>query len=160
MFGSEVNFTSLFTQASIYRPAKQAVLAASVRFGWKQPYGKTPEVPITERYFAGGSTTLRAFGLDEAGPERGGNALAILNAEYRFPIPLLISGLGGAAFYDTGTVFPGISDFNFGDFTHTAGFGLRYETPLGPIRVDLGFNLNRQPQESRNQLFFTLGHAF
>ena len=160
VFGSEVNFTSLFTQGSIYRPAKQTVLAASVRFGWNQPYGKTQEVPITERYFAGGSTTLRAFGLDEAGPERGGNALAIVNAEYRFPIPLLISGLGGAAFYDTGTVFPGISDFNFGDFTHTAGFGLRYETPLGPIRVDLGFNLNRQPQESRNQLFFTLGHTF
>ena len=167
--GSEVNFTSLFTQASIYRPANGAVLAASLRVGWNRPYGGTVKVPITERYFAGGSTTLRGFGRDEAGPEVGGNALAILNAEYRFPIPFLIPGFGGAAFYDTGTVFPRMSDFNFGDFTHTAGFGLRYETPLGPIRVDFGFNLNRQLRElpddvfeleSGNQVFFTLGHTF
>ncbi len=158
--GSQVNYVSLFTQASIYRPAKETVIAASARFGWNQPYGKTESLPITERYFAGGSTTLRSFGLDEAGTEGGGNALAILNAEYRFPIPLLISGLGGAAFYDTGTTFQYISDFSFGDFTHTAGFGIRYETPLGPIRLDFGFNMNRQPNESPNKVFLTLGHTF
>ena len=159
-FGSEVDFTAFFTQASIYRPAKESVIAASARFGWNQPYGSTSALPITERYFAGGSTTLRSFGLDAAGPEGGGNALTILNAEYRFPIPFLISGLGGAAFYDTGTVFQRVSDFNFGDFTHTLGFGIRYETPLGPIRVDFGFNLNRKPGESRDRVFFTLGHTF
>ena len=159
-FGSEVDFTALFTQVSIYRPANEAVIAASARFGWNQPYGRTRALPITERYFAGGSTTLRSFGLDDAGPEGGGNALTILNAEYRFPIPFLISGLGGAAFYDTGTVFRHISDFNVGDFTHTLGFGIRYETPLGPIRVDFGFNLNRKPGESLNKVFFTLGHTF
>ncbi len=159
-FGSQVNYMSLFTQASLYRPAKQTVIAGSLRFGWNQPYGNTASLPITERYFAGGSTTLRAFGLDEAGIEGGGNALAILNLEYRFPIPLWISGLGGAVFYDTGTTFQYVSDFNFGDFTHTAGFGMRYESPLGPIRLDFGFNLNRQPNESRNQVFLTLGHTF
>ncbi len=159
-FGSEVNFTSLFAQGSFFRPAKDAVIATSVRLGWNQPYGGTKSLPITERYFAGGSTTLRAFSLDEAGPEGGGNALAIINAEYRFPIPFLISDLGGAFFYDTGTTFPRLSDFNFGDFTHTAGFGFRYETPLGPIRVDFGFNLNRQPHESHSKVFFTLGHTF
>ncbi len=157
----EVDFTSVFAQASFFRPAKEAVIAASVRLGWNQAYGGTTSLPITERYFAGGSTTLRAFGLDEAGPDRGGNALAIVNLEYRFPIPFLFSGLGGAAFYDTGTTFPSISDFSFGHFTHTAGFGVRYETPLGPIiRVDFGFNLNRQPDESRNKVLFTLGHTF
>ena len=166
-FGSEVDFTSLFLQANIYRPAKQAVLAASARFGWNQPYGETEKIPITERYFAGGSTTLRGFGLDEAGPAAGGNALAILNLEYRFPFPL--PGLGGAVFYDTGNAFERISDFDFRDFTHSAGFGLRYQTPLGPIiRVDFGFNLNRQFWEllapddrpSLNRVFFTLGHTF
>ena len=131
-FGSQINYVSLFTQGSIYRPAKETVIAASLRFGWNQPYGNTVSLPITERYFAGGSTTLRAFGLDEAGTDGGGNALAILNAEYRFPIPILISGLGGTVFYDTGTTFQYISDFNIGDFTHTAGFGIRYETPLDP----------------------------
>ena len=97
----------------------------------------------------------------------GGNALAVLNVEYRFPIRFPISGLGGAVFYDTGTNFPHISDFNFGYFTHTAGFGMRYETPIGPIRLDFGFNLNRQvnemkpeESESRNKVFLTLGHTF
>jgi outer membrane protein insertion porin family len=158
--GSEVNYVSLFTQGSLYRPAKETVIAASLRFGWNQPYGNTVSLPITERYFAGGSTTLRAFGLDEAGTEGGGNALAILNVEYRFPIPMLLSGLGGTVFYDTGTTFQYISDFNFGDFTHTAGFGMRYETPLGPIRLDFGFNMNHQANESRNHVFLTLGHTF
>ena len=158
--GSQIDYVSLFTQASLYRPAKAAVVAGSLRFGWNQPYGNTASLPITERHFAGGSTTLRAFDLDEAGTTGGGNAVAILNAEYRFPIPLLVSGLGGAVFYDTGTTFQYISDFNLGDFTHTAGFGMRYETPLGPIRLDFGFNLNRQPHESRNQVFLTLGHTF
>ena len=159
-FGSEVNFISLFTQAAIYRPANTSVLAGSFRFGWNLPYGSTVALPITERYFAGGSTTLRAFGLDEAGPEGGGNALAVVNAEYRFPIPFLISSLGGAAFYDTGTTFRYLSDFSFGDFTHTAGIGLRYGTPLGPIRFDIGFNLNRQPDEPSHQFVVTLGHTF
>ena len=158
--GSEVNYVSLFTQGSLYRPAKETVIAASLRFGWNQPYGNTVSLPITERYFAGGSTTLRAFGLDEAGIEGGGNALAILNVEYRFPIPMLLSGLGGTVFYDTGTTFQYISDFNFGDFTHTAGFGMRYETPLGPIRLDFGFNMNHRANESRNHVFLTLGHTF
>jgi outer membrane protein assembly complex protein YaeT len=161
VLGSEVDFTSVFAQASFFRPAKEAVIAASIRLGWNQPYGGTKTIPITERYFAGGSTTLRSFGLDDAGPEGGGNALAIVNLEYRFPIPFLFSGLGGAAFYDTGTIFPRLSDFSFGDFTHTSGLGFRYETPLGPIiRVDFGFNLNRQPHESRDKVFFTLGHTF
>ncbi len=175
--GSEINFTSVFTQFSLFRPAKGAVIAASARFGWNQPYGRTQSLPITERYFAGGSTTLRGFSLDDAGPigasrfdpdspggvrlaPAGGNALAIVNLEYRFPIPFLFSGVGGAVFYDTGTVFERISDFGFGDFTHTLGLGFRYQTPLGPIRVDLGFNLNRQPGESLNKAFLTLGHAF
>ena len=55
--GSQVNYVSLFTQASIYRPAKETVVAASLRFGWNQPYGKTKSLPITERYFAGGFQT-------------------------------------------------------------------------------------------------------
>jgi outer membrane protein insertion porin family len=165
--GSQKNFVSFFAQASIYRPAKETVVAASLRFGWSQPYGKTDILPITERYFVGGSTTLRAFGRDQAGTKRGGNALAVLNVEYRFPIPFPISELGGAVFYDTGTNFPHISDFSLGAFTHTAGFGLRYDTPLGPIRLDFGFNLNRQineiePEKSepRNNVTLTLGHTF
>jgi outer membrane protein insertion porin family len=84
----------------------------------------------------------------------------ILNVEYRFGIPFFLDGLGGASFYDTGTVFDDISDFSVGDFTHTLGFGLRYRTPIGPIRVDYGVNVNRQPGERSGNFTFTLGHAF
>jgi outer membrane translocation and assembly module TamA len=96
--------------------------------------------------------------------------MTIGNLEYRVPMNFLpIAGIGGALFYDTGTVFERPSDFTLGDFTHTAGAGLRYQTPLGPVRLDFGFNLNpqlvlqpdgTQAREERVQVFFTLGHAF
>ena len=169
IFGSEVNFTSLFAQTNRYRPLSGTVLATSLRFGWNHPLGET-RIPITERYFAGGSTTLRGFDLDRAvivwnpktaeyEPKRGGNVLSLANVEWRFPIPVHRS-LGGALFYDTGTFFDQLSSFQFGDFTHTAGFGLRFLTGVGPVRVDLGYNLNRKPGEPIRQFFFTLGHTF
>jgi outer membrane protein assembly factor BamA len=122
-------------------------------------------LPPTERYFAGGSTTLRGFDLDEARPN-GGQIIAIGNFEYRVPLRTLpIDGIGAALFYDTGNVFPTASDFSLKDFTHTAGFGLRYQTPIGPIRIDFGFNLKPRinqdgNREERVQVFFTLGNPF
>src|SRR5262249_15774781 len=92
IFGSELDFTSLFNQSSRYFPLGSGVLATSGRFGWNHPYGRTAQfapgqrqlLPATERYFAGGSTTLRGFGLDEARPPsipdlQGGNVLTIGN---------------------------------------------------------------------------------
>jgi outer membrane protein assembly factor BamA len=142
----------------------------SGRVGWKLPYGQDDELPITERYFAGGSTTLRGFDLDEAGPPGGGQLLTIGNVEYRVPIKKISIGeLGTAVFYDTGNVFEKPSNFSFTDFTHSAGAGLRYQTPLGPVRLDVGFNLHPRvrlnadgvpERENRMKIFFTLGHAF
>ena len=103
--------------------------------------------------------------------------MTIGNFEYRAPLKILpINGLGGALFYDTGNVFPSISDIHVSDFTHTVGFGLRYQTPLGPVRLDLGINLNpklraRDPsalkpgeylyrREDRFKVFFTLANPF
>jgi outer membrane translocation and assembly module TamA len=72
-------------------------------------------------------------------------------------------------FYDTGNVFERPSNFSFVRFTHSAGVGLRYQTPLGPVRLDVGFNLhpririqgNGNPvREDRMKVIFTLGHAF
>jgi outer membrane protein assembly complex protein YaeT len=168
--GSEVDFLSLFNQSTYQRKYGVGVLALSNRIGWKVPYGDTVDLPITERYFAGGSTTLRGFDVDEAGPPGGGQLLTIENVEYRVPIKTFSFGtLGGAAFYDTGNVFERPSDFSFTDYTHSAGLGLRFRTPLGPVRFDVGFNLNPQirtnefglpERQKRTQLFFTLGQAF
>lgn len=167
-YGSEFDFTSLFLQGMMFRPIRRAVLAGSIRFGWNRAFGERKDrgVPVTERFFAGGSTTLRAFDVDQVQPagsledEVGGNALYLFNLEYRFPAPGPFDDLSGAVFYDTGTVFQELSDFSFGDFTHTAGVGLRYLTPVGPVRVDLGFNLNEQTGEGGHKFHFTLGHAF
>jgi outer membrane protein insertion porin family len=179
IFGSELDFTSLFNQSSFYFPVRSGVLATSFRFGWNHPYGRTAEfapgqrqqLPATERYFAGGSTTLRGFSLDLARPSsmldlQGGNVMTIGNVEYRIPLRNLpLGGLGGALFYDTGNVFPKIADVHLSEFTHTVGFGFRYQTPVGPARLDFGFNLKPEKRpdgtpEARLKVFFTLGNPF
>ena len=163
--GSEINFTSLYDQYSAYKTVRGGVVAASVRLGWNNPFGKTTgtNLPPTERYFAGGSTTLRGFSYDLARPG-GGNVMSIANVEYRVPLRILpIPNVGGALFYDTGNVFPTIGDVRLKNFTHTAGFGFRYQTPFGPVRLDFGINLRPNVNgldEKRLHVFFTLGNPF
>jgi outer membrane protein insertion porin family len=179
ILGSKLNFTSFFTQHALYVPWRSGVLVTALRFGWNQPFGQTAQLapgqiqqlPATERYFAGGSTTLRGFGLDNARPPddlglEGGNTVVIGNVEYRFPIRTIpISGMGGALFYDTGNPFAHLSNIRIQQFSHTVGFGIRYNTPFGPVRVDLGLNLAPEPNPdgtkgARVKLFFTLGNPF
>jgi outer membrane translocation and assembly module TamA len=80
----------------------------------------------------------------------------VLNQELRYHHP---SGLGAAAFYDVGNVYARIGDIDL-DLRHSLGVGLRYASPLGLLRVDFGFPLNRRPGERPYQWFFTLGQAF
>ena len=92
------------------------------------------------------------------------------NIEFRKALRSVpISGFGGALFYDTGTVFERPSDFKLRKFTHTAGLGLRYQTPLGPVRLDMGINLRPKTRlrsdgtlkpDERIKFFFTLGNTF
>jgi outer membrane protein insertion porin family len=165
LYGSEANLVSFFGQHQMHRRVfENTVLATSFRLGLIGPFGSTAEVPISERFFAGGSTTLRGFGLDEAGPldpdtnkPLGGNALVILNAELRIPIS---GNFALAPFYDTGNVFARMRDIKLSSFSNTLGFGLRYKTPFGPLRVDLGFNLSPPAGLPMRQIFFTIGNPF
>ncbi len=251
-FGSSASFLRLFFQNSTYYPIKRRFsFARSTRFGFLIPYrdtvslsfstpsasrcipgtlppGPAPTIiPLPERFFAGGGTSLRGFALNQAGPRDactgfpvGGQAMLILNQEFRFPmrLPFVGTSLGGAIFYDGGNVYSRLSRISFRTtlpeptfalqnpalpagptnvpvcatnctnelnyFSHSIGLGVRYKTPVGPIRIDLGYQLNRPsfvipipcPSNAPNctvgslgqqrtrlpgfQIFFNLGSSF
>jgi len=177
VLGSNVNFVKLLGQVAYYKSLQKVVWANSVRVGLQEPFSGS-HVPISQKFFTGGGSTLRGFPLNGAGPQRtiticgnpadkstcspttvpvGGNQLVILNSEFRIPVPLK-QGLGAVAFYDGGNVFPKIG-FK-GQYTNSIGLGLRYSTPVGPIRVDIGHNMNAPRGVSSIQYFITLGQAF
>ena len=90
----------------------------------------------------------------------GGNQLFILNSELRFPLPIM-KNLGAVLFYDGGNVYDRISVSRFvQDYSNTVGFGFRYNTPVGPVRFDIGRNLNPVTGFRATQFFITLGQAF
>jgi len=140
-----------------------------VRFGAAHPYNGTPDLPISERFFAGGSSSLRGFETDYAGPldpisykPVGGDALFIGSVEIRIPI---FRFMNLAGFYDSGNVFQRLDDMSFSGFSHTVGSGLRIKTPFGPLRADYGYNLNLSSDQRAKGLkpghfFITIGPPF
>jgi outer membrane protein assembly factor BamA len=180
--GSSVNFAKLTAQAAYYKEKYHNIVwANSIRIGLARPFDGS-FVPLSEQFFSGGGNTLRGFPLDGAGPQRqvevcpdgasgcnvfiqapnGGNELLIVNSEARIPLPLK-KGLSIVPFYDGGNVF---SDIGFRDFTgpypysNNVGLGLRFSTPVGPIRFDLGRNLNPVTGIKATQYFISIGQAF
>jgi outer membrane protein insertion porin family len=178
--GSSANFTKLFMQYAYYKPVSAVVLANSIRLGLAAPFSGS-FVPTSQLFFSGGGTSLRGFPIDQAGPQRlvpfcnvlqnesgcvnvtvpvGGRQLLIFNSEVRFPLGIMKS-LGGVVFYDGGNVFNAINFRSLVDnYTNTVGFGLRYATPIGPVRFDFGRNLNPVPGINPNQYYITIGQAF
>jgi outer membrane protein assembly complex protein YaeT len=168
----------------------RTVLALSGRAGLIQPLGDTEEsrfIPPSERFLGGGPTSHRAFPLDLLGdlcrdpsefkrgrdcvqtlydldpdPDKvrlaplGGNGILVLNAEYRFPV---FGPVGGAVFTDVGNVF-GTSTIHFDDLRYGVGTGVRYLSPVGPVRFDVGFPLMRRSYEKSFSYSLTLGYAF
>jgi len=165
LFGAGTGFIKLFLQEQFYRRfLGQLVLATSLRAGFIHKFTGDEDVPISERFFAGGANTLRGYAQDEAGPvdpvtynPTGGNAMLLGNVELRFPIAWMI---GGAAFYDVGNVFEDASSITWEAVTHSVGVGFRLNTPVGPVRLDFGFSLKEIPYAKDNQYFIAIGHAF
>jgi len=127
----------------------------------------TGEIPIHERFFAGGSNSFRGERFDELGPKDpstskpvGGNAMLLFNFEFTFPLLSAVKDLYGAVFYDKGNVFPEIRDINLASLDDAVGFGIRYRTPLGPIRFELGWNLDVPKEERKPLVFITIGNVF
>ena len=178
--GSSASFAKALGQYAFYKPIHSMIFANSVRIGLAKAFAGS-FVPTSQLYFSGGGTSLRGFPIDQAGPQRlvpfcgvlqgqsgcvnvtvpvGGRQLFILNSELRFPLKIM-KALGGVVFYDGGNVYSAINLASFvNNYTNTIGVGLRYATPIGPVRIDIGRNLNPVPGIGATQYFITLGQAF
>lgn len=156
--GSQTGFVRLVYKNSTYhRLTRELVFARTTNFGFIQRTEGLPAIPLPERYFSGGAYSNRAFPDNQAGPRDpitgfplGGTAVLMNSLELRFP--LLGDNVGGVLFHDAGNVYSSLSDISFRfhqrnvqDFNymvHGIGFGIRYRTPLGPVRADISLSPN------------------
>jgi outer membrane protein assembly complex protein YaeT len=163
-FGSQTSFVRVLGRNATYtRLGSKWVFARETQFGITPAFDipansdPTDPIPLAERFFSGGGNTMRGYPENQAGPRDlltgfplGGSALFFNNTELRFP--LYGSNINGVLFEDAGNVYSTMGNISFrvdqhgpGDFdymNHAAGFGVRYRTPLGPIRVDLAYSIN------------------
>lgn len=161
---SETNFIKLLANGSTYQQlSKRFVLALSLRAGTAWGYQETTELPIVERFFLGGRTTVRGYKQDTLGPKgpdgnpTGGDAFVCGNLELR---SYLAKGIGIIAFLDGGNVWQKAKDIDPGDLKYSTGLGFRYNTPVGPVSIDYGHKLNKEKGESSGEIHFSIGHAF
>lgn len=161
---SETDFKKLTISGSTFhRLSRRITLALSLRGGVAYGTSKNQELPIVERFFLGGRSSVRGYEQDSLGPKgvdgnpTGGNAYVAGNLEFR---TTLTKSLGLVTFFDLGNVWVTASDIKNPGLKYTAGLGLRYVTPVGPLRVDYGVKLNKERDESQSEIHFSIGHAF
>lgn len=163
VFLSETEFIKATFQSAWFFPLiKRLVLAVSFKGGAAFAFEGTKELPLIERFFLGGRSTVRGYSNDTLGPKgedgspTGGNVYVLTNAELRYS---LWKGFGLVTFLDCGNVWKTADDIG-SKLRYTAGAGLRYKTPVGPIRIDYGHKINREAGESSGEVHFSFGHAF
>lgn len=164
--GTEQDFLKAFLDQKAYTPLPLGWLAFSGRIGAIENRGDVP-VAISERFFGGGRNSHRAFKrdslgingetLDEDGDPLGGKGLILFNLDWRFP---LVGPLGGTLFWDAGNVWEDWDDANLGELRHGYGVGLRYLSPIGPLRLEVGWKLDPLPGESAQEFFLSFGNTF
>ena len=159
----ETDFIKLTAHGSVYKSlGKRFVLALSLKGGFAQGFANTRELPIVERFFLGGRNTVRGFEQDSLGPKgkdgtpTGGNVFLLYNIELRTYIG---RGFGFVGFIDAGNVWTKSENIDL-TLRYTAGLGIRYKTPVGPIRIDYGYKLDRKENESAGEIHFSISHAF
>jgi outer membrane protein assembly complex protein YaeT len=173
ILGGDFDYFEATGEARYYQSIGQRlVVAVRARAGSIDSNGDENRlVPFFKRYFLGGATNLRGWGrfevspLSEGGSAIGGHTFANFSVEARFPV---FGKFGGVLFFDGGNVWYEPWDFNLNDMLYDVGPGLRYQTPIGPIRLDLGYQLkeipglvvNGKPQTRRIRIHFSIGQAF
>lgn len=184
ILNARTSFLKEFVQGAWYLPVStRSVLALAGRAGLLHPFGGSA-IPLSERFVAGGQSSHRAYPQDLLGnaclnPQNltdcrealydddpkgdhvhlvplGGNGIFLVNAEYRFPI---VGNVGGALFTDIGNVYGG-AKIDFNDVRYGVGTGLRYLSPVGPLRFDMAWPLNRKPYERTYSYSISIGYPF
>ncbi|MFP3868971.1 MAG: autotransporter assembly complex protein TamA [Desulfobacteraceae bacterium] len=164
--GSNLQFGSMLLEARRYQGigGKKFIMAARLKLGLIEPIQGTDEIPLYRRFFCGGYNSVRGYRLDYLGPRDsagnplGGNALLEGSLEARVP---LYKEFRAVAFLDFGNVYPLVEDLDIGQLKYSAGFGLRYASPIGPVGIDIGFPLNPiDPAKDDYRIHFTIGQAF
>jgi outer membrane protein insertion porin family len=165
--GGDSRFIKYFLNAKAYYPVLgPTVLSANLMWGHTVST-EGGRVPIFERFFLGGPYTLRGFKSRSVSPKDpntgeliGGNKEIILNVEYIFPLFNEI-GFKGVVFFDAGNTYrQGDWPWSGPSLKYAAGTGIRWYSPMGPLRFEWGWNLNPEPGESRRVAEFTIGTAF
>lgn len=168
IFLGDKDFVKITASAAFYHTFFEAfVLELKGRTGWAKPYNGTSDVPIYERFYAGGANTIRGYKERRVGPRDpgsdepiGGEAILLGNAELTFPVYEKL--IKGAIFFDVGNVWRRTGDYMVtGDYKAGAGVGVRVKTPLGPVRVDWGYPLVKDYQDSRTgEFYFSMSRGF
>lgn len=174
-FGGNVNYIRNSVRGTWFFPTFwKFVLSVNINTGWIESYGESSDVPLYEKYYVGGADTIRGYKYrTEVGPYNGGKVMAVANVEYKFPIVQENKRtiLQGAFFYDIGGTWKDINHINFtfgtdNDETNSyylksgVGFGIRFATPVFPLRLDWGYGLNHKRGEDLQQFYFTIGNVF
>lgn len=162
VFPSDVDYVRPTAQIRSYQPIAWVVFATAARAGMVQPFAPTDDVPIYKRFYCGGASSVRGYSertigpVDENDNPLGGRYLVEVSTELRFPIYRI---LGGVVFIDGGNIWQEYEEIPLG-LRWGVGAGLRIRTPLGSVRLDYGFKINRQEDEPAGSLHFAIGEAF
>jgi outer membrane protein assembly factor BamA len=159
--GSEARFVKYVLQQRYYRRVGRVVLASAARLGVARGFeqGLLP----SERFFTGGGNSVRGYAEDTLSPRDrfdsivGGNALLVLNEEIRFPIFKMVRGVG---FFDAGRAFETVGSVRLGDLAAGTGVGLRVQTPIVLLRLDVGVPLDATFGPRSRRWFVSIGQLF
>ncbi|MFN4196517.1 MAG: outer membrane protein assembly factor BamA [Caldimicrobium sp.] len=163
--GGDSNFAKFTGEHQVYFPIKKITGHLVLGYGYITE-GSGRRIPVYERFFLGGISSVRGYKygdispIDEKTGERiGGTRMFYSQAETIFPLLKAIN-LNGVLFYDMGSVWNQKYKLTSSDIRKSIGFGIRWFSPLGPLRVEWGYNIDKKPKEDKSNLNFQIGGSF
>ncbi len=165
MLGSDLDYVKAVGESRVnYRLTESVMFSSRMKIGLIEPFGETREIPVFKRFFAGGSNSIRGYGYQQVGPTDkkgypvGGDCVSELNVEMRVS---LFGPLQKVVFFDTGNVYKNRRDFDFSDLYYSTGSGFRYNTPVGPLGIDVAFPIEENKLLwGKYRVHFSLGHVY